>query len=305
MKELDTNTKTLYKYLAWTFGLAYLIQFFAAFMNYKLQQDNAGANMILVAAVQYLIAGMMFIPLISVMLAGGKIKEIGWKPRIKGCVPQFLFAWFVPAILTAIGAALYFGIFRSHFDLTGSYLVAVAGQEGLDTITSTGMTYGTYIIINCIACLTYAPLINMFPAVGEEAGWRGYMYPALREKFGQKKAWIIGGIIWGMWHWPLMIFTGYEYGKDYLGFPIVGMILFCAVTVALGILCDYVYQKSGCIWYPAIFHGAFNAAATIPLTVTLTGLDKFRILGAAPNGLIAGIPFFVLAAFIYAKCKKD
>ena len=96
-----------------------------------------------------------------------------------------------------------------------------------------------------------------------------------------------------------------EYGKDYLGFPVVGMILFCAVTVALGILCDYVYQKSECIWYPAILHGAFNAAATIPLTVTLTGLDKYRILGAAPNGLIAGIPLFALAAFIYVRSKKD
>lgn len=305
MKELDKNTKTLYKYLAWTFGLAYLTQFFAAFMNYKLQQEGAGANIVLVAAVQYLVAGMMFVPLISVMLAGGKIRDIGWKPRIRGNVGTFLMAWFVPAILTAVGAVLYFGIFRSHFDLTGSYLIAAAGEEAYETVMSTGMTYGMYVVINVIACITYAPLINMFPSVGEEAGWRGYMYPVLREKFGQKKAWIIGGIIWGMWHWPLMIFTGYEYGKDYLGFPVVGMILFCAVTVALGILCDYVYQKSECIWYPAILHGAFNAAATIPLTVTFTGLDKYRILGAAPNGLIAGIPLFALAAFIYERSKKD
>lgn len=302
MKESNKDTKTLYKYLAWAFGLAYIIQIIAAYMSYRVQ-DNS--NLVLAVSAQYLMAGMMFIPLISVMLAGGRIKEIGWKPRIKGFIPQFLFAWFVPVILTAIGTALYFGIFRSHFDVTGSYLVAVAGQEALDVITSTGMSYGTYILISCISCITYAPLINMFFAVGEEAGWRGYMYPALREKFGQKKAWIIGGIIWGMWHWPLMIFSGYEYGKEYIGFPVVGMVLFCVVTVALGIMCDYVYQKSQCIWYPAIFHGAFNAAATIPQTITHTGLDKYRLLGAAPVGLIAGIPFFALALLIYVKFKKD
>ena len=58
MKELDKNTKTLYKYLAWTFGLAYLIQFFAAFMNYKLQQEGAGTNIVLVVAVQMYLASM-------------------------------------------------------------------------------------------------------------------------------------------------------------------------------------------------------------------------------------------------------
>lgn len=299
MKNLDTNTKTLYKYLAWSFGLAYAVQFFIAYVNFKLQDSS---NLTLAVVAQYITAAMMFIPLISVLLSGGKIRDMGWKPRIRKCVPFFLLAWFAPAILTAIGAAIYFLIFPTHLDLTGQYLADAAGQEALDTITYV-MTYPQYVLINVIACLTYAPLINVFPSVGEEAGWRGYMYPVLKEKFGKRKGLILGGIIWGMWHWPLMIFTGFEYGKDYLGFPIVGMILFCVITIALGIFCDYVYEKTSCIWYPALFHGAFNAAATIPLTITATGLDRYRLLGSAPNGIIAGLPLMILAAVIYFNAK--
>ena len=60
-----------------------------------------------------------------------------------------------------------------------------------------------------------APAINMFPALGEEAGWRGYMMPRLKERFGLLNGRLLGGVVWGVWHWPLMLLVGYEYGTNF------------------------------------------------------------------------------------------
>lgn len=77
-----------------------------------------------------------------------------------------------------------------------------------------------------------APAINMFPALGEEVGWRGYMMPRLKERFGLLNGRLLGGFVWGIWHWPLMLLVGYEYGTNYLGAPPAGI-----GGVVRGLLC--------------------------------------------------------------------
>ena len=161
-----------------------------------------------------------------------------------------------------------------------------------------GITYPIYILVTSISCVTYAPLINMLFAMGEETGWRGFLYPQLTARFGKIKGYIIGGIIWGCWHWPVIWLIGYEYGTDYIGFPIVGMLEFCVITVAIGIICAWLYERSECIWIPAIFHGAFNAAATVPLVVTIQNTASMRLLGPAPNGLLSGLPIILLSLIL-------
>lgn len=37
---------------------------------------------------------------------------------------------------------------------------------------------------------------NMFAALGEKVGWRGAMYPYLKEKLGVTMGRIVGGVIW-------------------------------------------------------------------------------------------------------------
>ena len=119
-----------------------------------------------------------------------------------------------------------------------------------------------------------APAINMFPALGEEAGWRGYMMPRLKARFGLLNGRLLGGVVWGVWHWPLMLLVGYEYGTNYLGAPVLGLVVWCVVCFALNTLLDLLYEKTGCIWVPAIAHGAFNAIAALP-QVLITPADAY------------------------------
>lgn len=294
MNNATFNKKGTIKYLVWTFLIAWVMQVVAAVL-YR--------NGIAVVG-QLLIAAMMFVPLLGVLLSGQSLSGMGWKPCLKGKIKSLLAAWFLPALLTAIGAALYFAVFPGHFDMSGDALVAAAGAEALEQLQSQGLTYPMYVLSSVIGCLTYIPLVNMLLAVGEEAGWRGFLYPQLKAKFGKRQGWLFGGVIWGMWHWPLMWLIGYEYGTDYAGFPVVGMLIFCIFTTAAGVLCDWLYEKTNCIWIPSIFHGSINAAGTVPVAICIANTGSVILLGPAPIGVLAGLPLIICAMILFVKSVK-
>lgn len=297
MRDAEFNRPRVIRYLAWTFILAYVIQIVAAYIY----------NNINTSAGQLVIAGMMFVPTLGVLLSGAKLKDMGWKPRIRQNIKTILIAWFAPLVLTAAGALLYFLLFPGHFDLSGDYLVASVGEAALRQMEAQGVSCSAYAMISAIGAITYAPLINVFTALGEEIGWRGFLYPQLKAGFGRRKGWLLGGAVWGAWHWPLIWLIGYEYGaaagnpRGYAGFPVVGMLLFCVVAAGWGILHDWLYEKSGSIWLPAVLHGAINAAAALPLAVCMTNTGSARLLGPAPNGIVAGLPFLIVAAMLFVR----
>lgn len=293
MRNTEYNAKQVLKYLAWTFVIAYIIQFLAA----PLYKSNRQAG-------QLVLAAMMFVPALGVLLSGAKLNGMGWKPQIKKNIRPILTAWFTPLILTVAGGALYFLFFPQHIDLSGSYMTALAGADVLELLQAQGVSYPVYVLITALSTITYAPLINMIAALGEEIGWRGFLYPQLEAKFGRAKGWILGSIIWGAWHWPLIWLIGYEYGEaagnfaGYAGFPVTGMLAFCVCTVGIGVLHAWLYEKSGTIWVPSLLHGAFNAVAALPLMLCAADTGTYRLLGPSPNGLLSGLPFLITAAYI-------
>ena len=300
MHNTEYSPKQVIRYLLWTFVIAYIIQFLAA----PLYKSNRQAG-------QLVLAAMMFVPALGVILSGAKLNGMGWKPQIKKNIRPILAAWFLPVILTVIGGALYFLFFPQHIDFSGSYVSALAGMDILEQLQAQGLAYPVYVLISAIAGITYAPLINMVAALGEETGWRGFLYPQLEAKFGRRKGWILGGLIWGAWHWPLIWLIGYEYGEaagnfaGYAGAPVTGMLAFCVCAAAIGVLHAWLYEKSGTIWVPSLLHGAFNAAASLPLMLCLADTGTYRLLGPAPNGLLSGLPFLIIAAWILFRRSTD
>ena len=101
MQEEIFNKKQTFRYLIWTFGIAYLIQAAVAVMY---------ANGLTIAY-QLVMMAMMFVPLLGTLLSGYKLRNIGWRPRFRGNLKPILIAWLSPAVLTAIGAAVYFLLF--------------------------------------------------------------------------------------------------------------------------------------------------------------------------------------------------
>ena len=220
--------KTLPRYLIGAFAIAWPIQIAASFLALRGQLQAYGL----------LLALSMFAPFAAVLLARIPLQGMGWKPRLKGKIRWLLVAWFVPALLALLGAALYFVLFPARLDLSGEVIRAQLGEAGMAQLEASGMDIKRYVLIQAVAAIGYAPWINMLAAIGEEVGWRGALYPRLKERFGTARGRILGGIIWGVWHWPVMLLAGYEYGTQYWGAPVLGPLLFCLITIAMGSLLD-------------------------------------------------------------------
>ncbi|MCH5348248.1 MAG: hypothetical protein J1E40_02900 [Oscillospiraceae bacterium] len=147
MNDVTFNKEKTTKYLIWTFLITYVIQIIVAIL-YRNELTVVG---------QLLMTVMMFVPMIGVLLSGNKLEGMGWKPRLKGKIRFLLTAWFLPALLTAVGAMLYFAVFPEHFDVSGEFIAANVGDEALKQLEAQGLTYPMYILISVIACMTYAP----------------------------------------------------------------------------------------------------------------------------------------------------
>ncbi len=289
--------KKLLPYLLWSFALAWPVQALASWLAL---QGNTGAF-------QLIMVVCMFMPLLAAVLARVPLRDLGWKPRLRQNWRWLLAAWLLPALLMVLGAGVYFLCFPGRFDLSGKTFLAqleAAGPEALAQYQAQALPVSFFLLIQAAAALSYAPFVNIFPSLGEEIGWRGVMLPRLKERFGRRKGLLLGGVIWGAWHWPVMLLAGYEYGLSYWGFPVLGMLVFCLFTTALGIFLDLLYEKTGSIWYPALGHGAVNAAAGIPLLVLDPAYANETILGPAMHGLIAGIPLLLFGILLLLRPDK-
>lgn len=294
MVKKQISKKQFIIYLIVAFGLAWILQVVASIFA------NKGNEM----AFTGILAGVMFMPFIGVLVARIPLKGMGWTPHLKGRIRYIFFSLWMPALLSIIGGVLFFIIFPKTLDLEFTSLRLQMEQAGvLEKLESQGLTFQMYMVITMIQAITFAPFINMFVALGEEVGWRGAMYPYLKEKLGGTKGRIVGGAIWGCWHWPVMILAGYEYGKDYIGAPFLGPIVFCLSTVVIGILVDYVYEKTETIWMPSLMHGAINAF-TIFLYMVKSEYSNLMIFGPAYIGIISMIPLLVMAVVICLKQSR-
>lgn len=242
---------------------------------------------------QLFTAAGMFAPLAGVWVSHGSLKTgrtgILWQPVIRGRGRWYLLAWFGPGVLSLVCAALYYLLFPARFDGGMPYLTAQlpAGTE---------LPFPPVVLaaIQLLQALTYAPLLNMLLAVGEESGWRGYLTPYLEKRLGRRGGLVLSGCVWGVWHWPLILLAGYEYGTGYPGAPFTGALLMCVGCAAMGIVLSFLYERAGSIWAPALAHGGINAAAGIGI-LFMRPEETSLFLGPTPLGLVSGIPLYALA----------
>lgn len=287
------KNKQLGTFLLWAFLIAWALQAIAIGCVW-----NGLATLF-----QPVVALSMFAPLAAAALAGVPVKEMGWGLRLRGKGKWVFAAWLGFAVLAFLGAALFFLLFPAAFDAGGATVASQYSEEALAQLEAQGLTIQMLILISFAQAFTYAPFLNALFAVGEEAGWRGAMYPMLKARCGVVKGRLLGGAIWGVWHWPIIILAGYNYGTAYWGAPVLGPLLFCVICVGLGVLLDYVYEQTDCIWLPALAHGAFNAFAGLPALLTAPAALERSTLGPMMIGIVGGLPMLALAALLLRKGK--
>jgi len=100
-------------------------------------------------------------------------------------------------------------------------------------------------------------------AVGEEIGWRGFLWPLFRQKRSFLRTAILVGIIWWLYHIPLILFGWYGTLSGLLAFTVAIM----GFTLFVGVLTD----RSRSIWPSVIAHGAWNGLVSTGFAVSTTG----------------------------------
>ncbi len=129
-------------------------------------------------------------------------------------------------------------------------------------------------------------------AFGEEYGWRGYLQTELT-RLGRIRGVFLLGVIWGIWHWPV-IWMGYNYP----GQPLVGSILMVFVCILLAYFLAYAVFKSNGIWTAAYLHALNNQA-----------LSFFVMTMVMPTSMIfsfgIGLPSLAIGAIVVLLILRD
>jgi uncharacterized protein len=136
------------------------------------------------------------------------------------------------------------------------------------------------------------PFLGLIITFGEEYGWRGYLQSELVH-LGRIRGVGLLGIIWGIWHWPI-IWMGYNYP----GQPLLGPLLMTAYTVLLSYFLAYAVFKSKGVWTAAYLHALNNQAMSFFMAAVVTPVSMVMSFGI-------GIPGLVVCALVILLILRD
>jgi membrane protease YdiL (CAAX protease family) len=295
--ETKLDTRRIVIFLGFAFGIAWLTGL-VIYLNGGLvnsPQIAPGLSLALVLLATVYMWAPALGNILTRLVTGEGWKDLRLRPNFRKGWPFWLIAWFLPALLTLAGAALFFALFPQFFDPTLSYVKALMARSPSVTF----LTPWTVAIIQLVQGVLIAPPINSLATLGEEFGWRAYLLPRLMP-LGGRRAVLLSGAIWGLWHWPV-IWMGYEYGLKYPGFPWLGPLLFIWITFCLGTFLGWLTLRGKSLWPAVIGHAAINGIAAAAVLAT-TGQPN-PLLGPLPVGIIGSLGYALVAVAIFASPK--
>jgi len=270
----------------------------------------------LIAAVYYALGGRLYNPISAVVLLvymfmpmtmaivvqRAIYKQPLRKPLRISFRPNrwFLVAWLLPPIaaLATVGVSLLFPGVHYSPDMAGMFerFAASLTPEQLAEMERQVAAMPIHPVwLSLVQGLIFGITINAVAAFGEELGWRGLLQRELSH-LGFWKSSALIGVIWGVWHAPVII-QGWNYPQH----PVPGVFMMILWTLLLAPIFGYVTVKSRSVLAAAIIHGTLNATASIPLLVIVGGNDlTVGITGLAGFVVLAIIN---LAIFVFERSR--
>jgi membrane protease YdiL (CAAX protease family) len=179
---------------------------------------------------------LMWVPglagLLTTFLFNHNLKGMGWRP---GKARYLLFAYALPIAygLLVYGSAWLTGLIG--FQPSLPFKVPLPG----------------YIVVAATVIFLFLALPA---ALGEEIGWRGLLVPQLARLTSFPKVALISGLIWLLWHIPLILFADYNSGA-----PVwYALTCFSVMIMGMSFVIAWVRLKSGSLWPAAVLHASHN-----------------------------------------------
>ncbi len=104
-------------------------------------------------------------------------------------------------------------------------------------------------------------VLSLIPGLGEELGWRGFALPRLQAHHQAFPASLFLGVMWGLWHLPLLMANGLI---PLTALGLVNFLLYDLTITALAVLFTWVYNNtSGNLLLMVLFHAVADAATAL------------------------------------------
>lgn len=177
------------------------------------------------------------------------LRGLGWRwGKTRYQAAAYGLAFLIPLITFSLVWLLGFGGFY-NVAFVAEAQAGLADTFGLD-LRSPWVVMMTLMVLNGTLGMLVA-----FGGIGEELGWRGFLVPELYKHYNFTKTALISGVIWAVYHWPLMIFLM----APRLGISAWPMLAISLVaTIGLSTIMAWFRLKSGSVWTAVIFHMALN-----------------------------------------------
>jgi membrane protease YdiL (CAAX protease family) len=186
---------------------------------------------------------------------------------IFGRLADYFMYWLLSLAIVALYYVSYTLLGAITWDFSGTVFLtrlaeqfAAAGQD-INASLPAGFTPQTMLLLYFIGGLTIFNIVpGLITGFGEEFGHRGLMFPLLY----RVRPWVgfvIGGLIWFAWHWPLMLIV-----PQAASVPAAWETALNFLVLAIGSICTfiylaYVYVRSGSIFVTSLAHIALNNAS--------------------------------------------
>ncbi|MGO3884894.1 MAG: CPBP family intramembrane glutamic endopeptidase [Mycetocola sp.] len=252
-------------FLAISFGLSWLIAL-PLWMG-----DGIASPLFVVLATL-----MMFTPGIAALVVvffverpARRIQALGlWTTRpVKVWFGYLGLALVVPIalVLVALPIGSLFGVYSMDLVTFSGFAELLDQQLAEVGAPALPVSIGVLVLIQLLT-IPIGAVLNVLPALGEELGWRGWLFPRLLT-LGPVRAILISGVIWGLWHAPLILL-----GYNYPGVPgWLGVVLMSVMCILIGGIFGWLRVRSDSVWPAALAHGALNASAGAAVLFSAAG----------------------------------
>lgn len=227
---------------------------------------------------------LMWLPAVAALIASAiSLKEAGESFSMKKqrallgirCCPfrYILLGILIPFLYLLIPYLIYWKLYPENFAYTGVPFSIIMKDLGLYSAV--------------------AVLVSLLTAAGEEIGWRGFLFPALKEQTSRNRAILCTSLYWCLWHFPLLIFGGYMEGA-----PLIYQLpAFVLCIFPVGIITVLLREKSASMWPAAFLHASHNAFDQAVFGVITRGENRMYFV--SETGCLTIVCAWISAILLY------
>ena len=228
--------------------------------------------------------------LITLKIKKRPFSHLPW--RLKD-VKYLTYGYLTPVFYISI-AYIFIWVFGFGNFFDSNQILEWSKELGIDE------SHRSVVMIVMISLLATVGVVkNIGATLGEEIGWRGFFIFELRKIFTFKGVSIISGLVWSIWHWPV-IYLMYN-GSGDLIFHIAS---FTIMILGMSVILAYYTFKSNSLWPAALYHSVHNIYIQkifTPLTIT----NESSTYWIDEYGLMIPVITSIFGIYFWSKARKE